>query len=54
MKNESLARPEVQEFVRLLLEENTEVAEQALLIPLPDEKRDEEIAKFEQAAGAGA
>jgi phosphate transport system substrate-binding protein len=54
VKNESLTRPEVQEFVRLLLEQNAEVAEQALLIPLPDEKRDEEIAEFEQAAGAGA
>jgi phosphate transport system substrate-binding protein len=54
VKNESLARPEVEEFVRFLLEENAEVAEQALLIPLPDDKRDEQVAKLDQAAGAGA
>jgi phosphate transport system substrate-binding protein len=54
VKNESLARPEVEEFVRLLLAQNAEIAEQALLIPLPDDKRDAEVAKLEQAAGAGA
>jgi phosphate transport system substrate-binding protein len=54
VKNEALTRPEVEEFVRFLLEENAEIAEQALLIPLPDDARDEEIAKLDQAAGAGA
>jgi phosphate transport system substrate-binding protein len=53
VKNESLARPEVEELVRFILEQNAEIAEQALLIPLPDDKREEEVAKLDQAAGAG-
>jgi len=50
VKNESLQRPEVEEFLRYYLENEAEIAEQALFIPLTDEQREGELDKLEQAA----
>ncbi len=50
VKNESFQRPEVREFVRYMLDNNAEITETALFIPLPEDLLAEQEAKFEQAA----
>ena len=50
--NESLTRPEVEAFVRFYLENLDAIAEAAQFIPLPDERREEQLAKLDQAVGA--
>ena len=52
LKNESLERPEVREFVRFYLENATDVAETARFIPLTDDQQREALGKFEASAGA--
>ena len=52
VSNESLARPEVETFVRFYLEGLDEIAEAAQFIPLPEERRGEQLEKLEKAAGA--
>ena len=38
MKNESLARPEVEAFVRFILDNEKEIAEASQFVPLTDEQ----------------
>jgi phosphate transport system substrate-binding protein len=52
VKNESLARPEVQGFLRFYVENLTTVAEQAQYIPLPEEKIQAANTKLEEAIAA--
>lgn len=55
VKNESLARPEVQEFLRFYTANLTEIAEAAAYIPLPQEDQQKAADQLEQAIqGAGA
>jgi len=55
VKNEALAKPEVEAFVRFYFENIGEVAEQAQFIPLPDETAEEIMANLDAAvAEAGA
>ncbi len=55
VNNESLARPEMQAFLRFYMQNLTEVAETAQYIPLPDEKQQAALDEVEQAIeGAGA
>jgi phosphate transport system substrate-binding protein len=55
VKNESLARAEVQEFLRFYTSNLTEIAEAAAYIPLPPEDQQNARDQLEQAiAGAGA
>ncbi len=51
--NESLTRPEVEDFVSFFLENNETIAEQALFIPPSDEQKQEALATFAAATGAG-
>ena len=50
--NESLTRPEVEGYVRFMLEENAAIAEEALFIPLTEEQRAEQESKLPEAAGS--
>jgi phosphate transport system substrate-binding protein len=52
VKNESLARPEVQAFLRFYMENLDAIAEQAQYIPLPEEKAQAAVTKVEDAIGA--
>ena len=52
VKNESLARPEIESFVGYFLENIEEIAGAALFIPPSDEQKAEAIATFEAAAEA--
>ena len=52
VKNESLARPEVESFVSFFLEQNETIAEQALFIPPSDEQKQEALDAFAAATGA--
>ncbi|MDQ3669286.1 MAG: PstS family phosphate ABC transporter substrate-binding protein [Actinomycetota bacterium] len=52
VKNESLQRPEVQAFMRFFLENLDQAAEQALYIPLPEDQKEEQMTKLDEAAGA--
>ncbi|MBW3593403.1 MAG: PstS family phosphate ABC transporter substrate-binding protein [Actinobacteria bacterium] len=55
VKNESLSRPEVQEFLRFYTSNLTEIAEAAAYIPLPDDDQEKVADQVEQAiTGAGA
>ena len=51
MKKESLARPEVEAFVRYLLENETEIAEASQFVPLTDEQLEKANADLEAAVG---
>jgi phosphate transport system substrate-binding protein len=51
-KNEALARPEVEAFVRYMIDNATEVAEAAQFVPLTDEQVEKAHADLEAAAGA--
>jgi phosphate transport system substrate-binding protein len=50
-KNEALARPEVAEFIRYMLDNNEEITETALFIPLTDEQVTDGQAKLDGATG---
>ncbi|MGH2995136.1 MAG: PstS family phosphate ABC transporter substrate-binding protein [Gaiellaceae bacterium] len=50
-KNEALARPEVEEFIRYMLDNNQEITETALFIPLTDEQLTDGQAKLDGATG---
>ena len=50
--NESLARPEVEAYVRFMLDENAAIAEEALFIPLTDEQLAEQETKLAEATGS--
>ena len=52
VKNESLERPEVEEFLRFYLDNLDQIAESALFIPLPEELKAEQISKLDAATGA--
>ena len=52
VKNESLERPEVEDFVRFFLDQNDEIAAAALYIPPSEEQKAEALATFEAATGA--
>jgi len=52
VKNESLARPEVESFVGYFLENIDDIAGAALFIPPSDEQKAEALATFEAASGA--
>jgi phosphate transport system substrate-binding protein len=52
VKNESLQKPHVQEFVRFYLENSVEIAEDALFVPLTDEQQQEAVSALEDAAGS--
>jgi phosphate transport system substrate-binding protein len=54
VKNEALQRPEVQEFVGFYLDNLDQATEQALFIALPDEKKEEQLTKFEEATSGAA
>jgi phosphate transport system substrate-binding protein len=49
VKNESLERPEVQEFLRFYFENLDTIAETALFIPLPEDAKQEQVSKLEAA-----
>jgi phosphate transport system substrate-binding protein len=49
VKNESLQRPEVEAFVRYVLENSQSIAEAAQFVPLNDEQAQESMAAFEAA-----
>ena len=51
VKNESLARPEVEDFVRFFLDQNDDIAAAALYIPPSEEQKAEALATFEAATG---
>jgi phosphate transport system substrate-binding protein len=48
-KQESFSRPEVQAFVQYMLDNNTEIAEAALYVPLTEEQLDEAQASLDEA-----
>jgi phosphate transport system substrate-binding protein len=48
-KVESFGRPEVQEFMSFVLENNAEIAEAALFVPLTDEQLETAQAGFDKA-----
>jgi phosphate transport system substrate-binding protein len=50
VKNDSLAKPEVEAFVQYLLENGRTVAESALFVPLTDKQAQESMSRFEAAA----
>ncbi len=50
--NEALARPDVEAFLRFYFDNLDAIAEAAQFIPLPEERRQEQLAKLEKAAGA--
>ncbi|HEV3407449.1 MAG TPA: PstS family phosphate ABC transporter substrate-binding protein [Gaiellaceae bacterium] len=52
VNNASLARPEVEAFMRYYLENLDGIAEAAQYIPLAEERRDAQLAKLDKAAGA--
>jgi phosphate transport system substrate-binding protein len=52
VKNESIQRPEVQAFVRYIVDNTDSIAEQAEFVPLSEEQAAETQATFEQAAGS--
>jgi len=52
VKNESLERPEVEDFVRFFLDRNDDIAAAALYIPPSEEQKAEALATFEAATGA--
>ena len=52
VKNESLERPEVEDFVRFFLENNDDIAAAALFIPPSEDQKAEALATFESATGA--
>jgi phosphate transport system substrate-binding protein len=52
VKNESLQKPEVQEFVRFYLDNLAQIAENAQYIPLSDEQLAEQKAKLDTALGS--
>ena len=49
VKNESLAKPQVQGFVEYFLTNSIQLAEDALFIPVPDEQVDENLSTLESA-----
>ncbi len=51
VKNESLERPEVEDFVRFFLDQNDDIAAAALYIPPSEEQKAEALATFEAATG---
>jgi phosphate transport system substrate-binding protein len=51
VKNESLERPEVQEFMRFYFESLDTIAETALFIPLPEDTKQEQVSKLDAATG---
>ncbi|HXV33478.1 MAG TPA: PstS family phosphate ABC transporter substrate-binding protein [Gaiellaceae bacterium] len=51
-KNESLARPEVFDFVEYFLTNSVQLAEDALYIPVPDEQVATNLSTLESAAGS--
>ncbi len=56
VKNESFKRPEVQAFIKYMLDNHATLSETALFIPLTDEQAQEQEAAFQSAltaAGAG-
>ena len=52
VKKESLARPEVEAFVRYLIENETEIAEASQFVPLTDEQIEKAKADLEAAVGS--
>jgi len=48
-KKESFARPEVEAFIKYILDENAAIAEQALFVPLTEDQRAQEESEFETA-----
>jgi phosphate transport system substrate-binding protein len=52
VKNESLAKPEVAEFVKYLLDNNATLAEGALFIPLTEEQLAQAQSDYEAAVGS--
>jgi phosphate transport system substrate-binding protein len=53
VKTESLSKPEVQGFVRYLVENASSIAEEAQFVPLTDEQAQEAQAALDEAAPAG-
>jgi phosphate transport system substrate-binding protein len=49
VKNESLERPEVQEFMRFYFQNLDTIAETALFIPLPEDAKQEQLSRLEAA-----
>jgi hypothetical protein len=52
VKNESLERPEMEEFMRFYLANAEEIATDALFIPPPAEVQEESRATLEAATGS--
>ncbi len=48
---EALARQEVEDFLRYMLENETEIAERAQFVPLNQDQIDENLAKLDEATG---
>jgi phosphate transport system substrate-binding protein len=51
VKNESLAQPETEAFVRYMIDNATEIAETAKFVPLTDEQVDKATSDLEAALG---
>ncbi len=51
VKIESLGRPEVDDFLRFMLENETEIAENAQFVPLNEQQIAENLAKLDEATG---
>ncbi len=49
MKNESLAKPEVQGFVEYFLTNSVQLAEDALFIPVPEDVVQENLSTLESS-----
>jgi phosphate transport system substrate-binding protein len=52
-KRASFTRPEVQAFVRFMLDANEQLARQALYVPLTDDQRDRALADLDEAIAGG-